>query len=106
VSHLRISPHARADLIEIWSYIADDSVANADAFIDKLYETLQVMGRQPGSGRRREELAPGMRSFPFRRYVIFYRVAAGAIEIVRVLHGARDVESVFEGHGEPSRPSR
>ena len=55
--HLRISPRARADLIEIWSYIADDSVANADAFIDRLYEALQVLGRQPGSGRRREELS-------------------------------------------------
>jgi toxin ParE1/3/4 len=93
-------------LIEIWSYIADDSVAYADAFIDKLYETLQLMGRQPGSRGRREELAPGMRSFPFRRYVIFYRAAAGAIEIVRVLHGARDVENIFAGHGKPSRPSR
>jgi plasmid stabilization system protein ParE len=37
VSQLRIGPRASSDLIEIWSYIADDSVANADAFIDKLY---------------------------------------------------------------------
>jgi plasmid stabilization system protein ParE len=36
VSQLRVSPRASADLIEIWSYIADDSVANADAFIDNL----------------------------------------------------------------------
>ncbi len=48
MSQLRISPRASADLIEIWSYIADDSEANADAFIDRLYETLQVLERQPG----------------------------------------------------------
>ncbi len=47
MSQLRISPRASADLIEIWSYIADDSEANADAFIDRLYETLQVLERQP-----------------------------------------------------------
>jgi len=105
VSLLRISPRAAADLIEIWGYIADDSVANADAFIDKLYETLQVLGRQPGSGRRREELAPGMQSFPFGRYVIFYRALKDAIEIVRVLHGARDIESIFEGHATDFDPS-
>jgi len=97
VSKLRISPRASSDLVEIWSYIADDSVANADAFIDKLYETMQLLAGTPGSGRQREELAPGMQSFPYGRYVIFYRVVTGAIEIVRVLHGARDIEKLFEG---------
>jgi toxin ParE1/3/4 len=97
VSKLRISPRARSDLIEIWSYIADDSVPNADAFIDKLHETAQLLAGKPGLGRRREELAPGMQSFPFGRHLIFYRVVAGEIEIVRVLHGARDIESIFEG---------
>jgi toxin ParE1/3/4 len=47
--------------------------------------------------RGAEELAPGIRSFPFGPYIIFYRVVTGAIEIVRVLHGARDIENIFEG---------
>jgi toxin ParE1/3/4 len=51
VAELRISPRAREDLIEIWSYIADDSVTNADAFIEKLYEAIEGLGRHPGSGR-------------------------------------------------------
>jgi toxin ParE1/3/4 len=97
VSHVRISPRARSDLIEIWSYIADDSVASADAFINKLYETIQVLAKQSGSGRHREELAPGILSFPFGRYIIFYRASQGAIEIVRILHGARDIQTIFEG---------
>ena len=97
MSQIRISPRARSDLTEIWGYIADDSVANADAFIDKLYATIQVLANQSGSGRRREELAPGILSFPFGRYMIFYRASQDAIEIVRVLHGARDIQSIFEG---------
>ncbi len=96
MSQLRISPRAISDLVEIWSYIADDSAANADAFIDKIHETIQLLADRPGSGRRREELAPGIQSFPFGRYIIFYRVLTGAIEIVRVLHGARDIENTFE----------
>jgi len=72
-------------------------VANADAFIDKLYQAIQALGRQPGSGRHREELAPGIQSFPFGRYIIFYRAVTSGIEIVRVLHGARDIENIFEG---------
>jgi toxin ParE1/3/4 len=97
VSQLRISPRANSDLIEIWSYIADDSAANADAFIDKLHRMIRSLADKPGSGRRREELAPGIQSFPFGRYVIFYRVIPTGIEIVRVLHGARDIENIFEG---------
>ena len=94
---IRISPRASSDLVEIWSYIADDSVANADAFIDKLDETIEALANQPGSGRRREELAPGILSFPFGRYIIFYRPCQDAIEIVRVLDGARDIQTIFEG---------
>jgi toxin ParE1/3/4 len=105
VHQIRISPRASADLIEIWNYIADDSPANADVFIDKLYEMLQVLASQPGSGRRREELAPEMQSFPFGRYVIFYQAVTNSIEIVRILHGARDIESIFEGHVKSSDPS-
>jgi toxin ParE1/3/4 len=56
-----------------------------------------VLANQSGSGRRREELAPGILSFPFGRYTIFYRASQDAIEIVRVLHGARDIQSIFEG---------
>jgi toxin ParE1/3/4 len=97
VSQIRISPRVTSDLTEIWSYIADDSVTNADAFIDKLYETIQLLANQLGSGRRREELAPGILSFPFARYIIFYRTSGHAIEIVRVLHGARDIQTIFEG---------
>ncbi len=46
-----------------------------------------------------------MRSFPFGRYVIFYHVVTNAIEIVRVLLGGRDTESIFEGHAKHSDPS-
>jgi toxin ParE1/3/4 len=94
---LRITPRATLDLIEIWSYIADDSVENADIFVDQLNEAMQKLCHHPGMGRQREELAPRLRSFPYQRYVIFYRADSNALEIVRVLHGARDVESGFEG---------
>lgn len=44
-------------------------------------------------GRLRGELATGLRSFPVGRYVIFYRALSNGIEIVRVLHGARDLSA-------------
>lgn len=46
-------------------------------------------------GRAREELAADLRSFPFGRYVIFYAPVEGGIDVVRVLHSARDVDAAF-----------
>jgi len=88
-------PRAQDDIIEIWSYIADDSETQADAFIDRLDAKFQLLAQQPGLGRIREELAPGLRSFPVGWYVVFYESISNSIVVVRVLHSARDVDVQF-----------
>ncbi len=88
-------PLARSDLTEIWDYIADDNETQADAFIDRIDQKFQTLASHPNMGRYREELAEGLRSFPIGRHVIFYRVISGGIEIVRVLHGSRDLNAIF-----------
>jgi toxin ParE1/3/4 len=72
-------------------------VARADAFIDDVDAKFHLLAEQPMIRRSREELAPGLRSFPLGRYVIFYEVTPDGIAIVRVLHGARDLGALFEG---------
>ncbi|NDJ24795.1 type II toxin-antitoxin system RelE/ParE family toxin [Nostoc sp. B(2019)] len=44
----------------------------------------------------REDIAPQIRSFPVEKYVIFYRLIEGGIEVVRVIYGARDIQDIFE----------
>ena len=46
------------DLAEIWSFIADDSEANADQFLATLDDKLKVLATQPRMGRLRDELIP------------------------------------------------
>jgi len=89
-------PQARDDLAEIWDYIADDSIEQADAFIDHIDSTFHILAGQPMMGRIRDELVPGLRSFPIGRYVIFYEPLPDGVAIVRVLHGARDIDIQFE----------
>lgn len=83
------------DLAEIWDYLADDGEARADAFLTMMDGKFQLLSEHPALGRRREELAPGLRSFPAGRYVIFYLPVPNGVDIVRVLHGARDIETIF-----------
>ncbi len=88
-------PRAKTDLAEIWDYIADDSEARADAFIETIDRKFRALAGQPNMGRARDELETGLRSFPVGRYVIFYRPTPEGIEIVRVLHGARDLDALL-----------
>ena len=88
-------PLAGADIAEIWDYIAEDSVGEADAWVDRLDAKLRLLSTQRMIGRARDELAPGLRSVPFGRYVIFYQPVDDGIDVVRVLHAARDVDARF-----------
>jgi len=88
-------PRALSDLAEIWDYIADDSEARADAFVGTIDAKFQTLAKQPGIGRLRDELAAGLRSLPVGRYIIFYLPLAEGVDIIRVLHGARDIDTIF-----------
>jgi len=85
-------------------FIAADNPVQADDFIDLIDAKLQNLSRQPGLGRRREELAAGLRSFPVGRYVIFYLQVQDCLQIVRILHGARDLDAVFADPNDEDQP--
>ena len=88
-------PEAEADILEIWDFIADDSVSEADRWIDRLDDKFALWATQPMIGRPRDELAPNLRSMPFGRYVVFFVPLEDGIDIVRVLQGSRDVDREF-----------
>jgi len=91
-----IRPKALDDLAEIWAYIAEDSLRHADAFAAAIDREIRGLARHPLIGRARPELLTNLRSLPFGRYVVFYLSRKHGIEVVRVLHGARDLRSLFD----------
>jgi len=91
-----VRPRASEDLAEIWAHIAKDSVKRADTFAVLIDEHLLALAWCPYMGRSRPELAPQLRSFPIGQSVIFYLPHPKGVEIVRVLHGARDMESILQ----------
>jgi toxin ParE1/3/4 len=96
MNRYRVSDEARSDLEDIWSYIARDNPEAADKFIFSIVSRFRRLASMPNMGRQREELAPRLRSFPVGRYVIFYRPSYNGVEIVRILHGARDLPPLFD----------
>jgi toxin ParE1/3/4 len=89
------SVRAEEDLIDIWTFIAKDSVTAADQVLDRIDEVCARLADQPRMGRSRNDLAAGLRYFVADAYLVLYRVAGGGVEIVRVVHGARDLPSLF-----------
>ena len=90
---------AKADLLEIWMYVAQDSPEQAERLVDELDEAMKHLAEYPDAGRWRDELSKGLMSFPFGNYVIYYRrlpahvYTVKGIEVARVLHGSRDIEA-------------
>ncbi len=95
MSQYRVSEAASADLEEIWVFIAEDDPHAADRFIRDIVSRFPKLASMPHLGRSREELSHRLRSFPVAHYVIFYRPIQDGIEIVRILHGARDFPPLF-----------
>lgn len=89
------SPRARSDFDEILDHIGKTDPDSALDFVTRLQLMCDRLAQMPEMGRKRDDLLPDIRGFPVERYIIFYRVLGTGVEIVRVLHGARDIESIF-----------
>ncbi len=88
---------ARNDLEEIWEYIARDSVDAADRVLREIEQAVNRLGETPGIGHLRPDLSTlGSRFFAVYSYLLVYRAEAQPIIILRVLHGARDVQTLLE----------
>jgi len=87
------------DLRNIGSRIAKDNPKAAHDFFNATRRTFRLLARHPGLGRLRSFSQAGIRSFViprFRNYLIFYLPRHDEVQILAVLHGARDIGTVME----------
>ena len=84
-------PLAEEDILDIWLFIAGDDEDAADRWVEQLEASLLLWASQPLLGRGRDELQPRLHSMAFGRYVVFYEPLPDGIDVVRVLHGSRDL---------------
>jgi toxin ParE1/3/4 len=93
----RVSARAEIDLAEIRLFISQDSPQAATRLIDRFFKRFHFLGRFPKAGERQPRLGTGdLRNFSHGSYVIYYRIHASDVEIVRVVHGARDSAKLFK----------
>jgi toxin ParE1/3/4 len=95
VARLRWTARAEEDLIDIWVYIANANPKAADGVLDAIEHACLRLEDNPYLGPARPDLAPDLRYRVVGRYLIFYRIVERAVEIVRVIHGARHLPRLF-----------
>ena len=92
-----LTPQARDDLREILFTVADDSPRTAERLSQEFFRGLQRLGRSPGVGHYREDLANRhYRFWNFYSYLICYRWSTKPIQVVAVVHGRRHLSAFFE----------
>jgi addiction module RelE/StbE family toxin len=95
MTRLEWTEPAVADLENIQAYIARDSAEYADAVIERLILSVDQLESFPESGRRvPESTDPKIRELLVERYRIIYRRKKGAVQILAVVHGARNLVQV------------
>ncbi|HEX04494.1 MAG TPA: type II toxin-antitoxin system RelE/ParE family toxin [Bacteroidetes bacterium] len=89
-------PEARNDLLKIFNYIANDSIESALRVHGRFLEVFELLAENPNMGHYRDDLTTKpVRFFPVYSYLVVYLADTSPVQIVRVLGGAQDVETIL-----------
>jgi toxin ParE1/3/4 len=92
-----ISEEASLDLAEITDYFLKVSVDAGDRFVSDFDRKCLYLTQYPLIGKRYGDLGDDLRGVRLERYIIFYRVYADRLVIVRVVNASRDLKQIFSG---------
>ena len=93
-----LTPAAKTDLVEIYEYIHHDKPMAAARVMARIRDAIRRLAETPGMGHRREDLTDddSLRFWPIYSFLIVYRLSKGPIQVLRVVHGARDVSRILD----------
>jgi toxin ParE1/3/4 len=97
MKRIRVSKLAENDLDEIWHDIAwrSGNIKIANSVVDAITDIFPILATNPEAGRSRDDIDPGVRSFPVQKYIVFYRTSGQDLTVSRVIHGMRDQKAAF-----------
>lgn len=88
---LEFGHEARSDLFSIWQHVADTDPGAADRLTERLRARVQLLRQFPDVGVARPDIRDDVRMLVEAPFLILTRVTPDAVQVVRVLHGARDI---------------
>jgi toxin ParE1/3/4 len=88
---------AEEELIGLWAYVAADNEPAADRLVERIEEACRRLAEFPELDVAHDEVRAGLRLFPVGNYLLLYRQTEEGIEVVRIVHGARDWRELLQG---------
>ena len=95
MSRYVLAPLAKRDLADIFDYVAAHSPRAALQLDDEFVDAFRRLADLPHMGRSQAHRRPNLRSWTVQKYLVFYEPTENGVEIARVLHGSRDLDSLF-----------
>ena len=100
MSTYALTPLAKADIFEIWSYVAEESENAADRVEQAIYEACAFVAEAPMRGHSRTDLTTRSLRFwtltRYPNYTVVYRPETAPLQVVAVLHGKRNIRRLLE----------
>ena len=95
-------PQVIRDLIELATYIAEDNLEASDRFLAAAETTFKQLGKMPGMGKFCQFSHPNLAGVRqqaikgFKKHLVFYLPSDSGVEILRVIYGGRDIETILD----------
>ena len=100
MSRYRFTPQAEDDLFDIWNFIAQDNPEAANRVEEAVYQACDLLAEPPLAGSVRKDLTPLPVRFwvvqPYVNYVIVYDPEKKPLQVIRILHGARNLPTLLK----------
>ena len=100
MSGYALTPLAKADIFDIWSYIARDNEDAANRVEQEIYDTCGFLADGPLRGHSRPDLTTRLLRFwtltRYPKYTVVYRPETAPLQIIAVLHGKRNIERILK----------
>ena len=91
-----LSELARQDIVSIRDYTLDTwGHEQVEKYLSQLEQRLEWLAENPKSGKKREDVKEGYRSYPEGCHVVFYRISEDGIEVIGLIHQSEDIEQHF-----------
>lgn len=91
MAEYRLTPAAERDLQAIWIYTAQEwDVGQANRYIDVLTRAFTALAQSPKIAPACDHIRPGYRRHGVERHVVYFRITAYGVVIIRVLHDRMD----------------
>jgi antitoxin ParD1/3/4/toxin ParE1/3/4 len=96
MARYQLTRSAKTDLLKIWNYIAEDNFDAADRLRDEIRAACRRLADMPYLGHVREDILDATHRFwSVRSYLIVYRPETKPLQVIRIIHGARDLKTIF-----------